>query len=162
MRDFKNGLLLDAKVASLISWYFFGAAIFIFCTIEPLSIRLFVIGGLVVTWAALVFRISGVQIDYNRKRIRRYTTIFGYKLGKWRPCYDFPFFRVKRIKRHFQMMKGSTITFPCRIRSQALILYDGLNKEDVLLTHELPEKVTEYRVELENKLGIPCHTGNYL
>lgn len=162
MRDFKNGLLLDAKMAGLISWYFFAGTIFVFCTIEPMAIRLFLISVLVIVWLALVFRVSGVQIDFKSRRIRRYTTVFGYKMGKWRPCNDFPFFKVKRIKRHFKLMKGSTITFPCRITAMALILHDRLKQEDVVLIHEQPEKLSVYQYELEEKLGIPRLSENYL
>ncbi len=162
MRDFKNGLLLDAKMAGLLSWYFFAGSILIFCTIEPLVIRLFLLSILLIVWAALVFRVSGVQIDFKTRKIRRYTAVFGYKIGKWRPCNEFPFFKLKHLKRHFKLMKGSTITFPCRISAMALVLHDKLKQEDIVLIHEQPEKLSVYQFELEEKLGIPCISDNYL
>ncbi len=106
----------------------------IFCSVYSLTILLLIIPG-----SFMAFTNTGTIIDFENKKIRPYTTLFGFiRSGKWADMSDFSGFRIMKINRTYTTYSRSNIPLDLSKCTIDLVL-SKKNKPGFVLIKRYPD-----------------------
>lgn len=106
----------------------------------------------VALWGIYIVRFKGVIIDHESGRIKVFQTLLFFKLGKWRPMREFPFYMIKLLVGG-SMLSSKVGEMSYESRASGLVIYDKKNKKEVLLQKGNIEQLKTLAVLLE-ELGV--------
>ena len=105
----------------------------IFCSVYSLTILLLIIPG-----AFMAFTTTGTILDYKNKKIRPYTTLFGFiRSGKWADLSEFSGFRIMKINRRYTTYSRANIPLDMNKCTIDLVL-SKKNKPGFVLIKQYP------------------------
>jgi len=102
LQDNKHGKFFGPSQVFM-GYVFLGCGIF--CSVYSLTILLLIIPG-----AFMAFTTTGTIIDFENKKIKPYTTLFGFiRTGKWANISQFSGFRIMKINRRYTTYSRANI-----------------------------------------------------
>lgn len=104
-------------------------AIGIFCAIYSLTILLFIIPG-----SFMAFTYTGTIIDTENKRVRPYTSLFGFiRTGKWTEVSQSSGFKIMKSNRRYTSYSRANIRLDMNITDISLLLINKNSSGKILL-----------------------------
>jgi hypothetical protein len=101
----------------------------IFCAIYSLTVLLFIIPG-----SFLAFTFTGTIIDTENKKVRPYTSHFGFiRTGKWVEVSRFSGFKIMKSNRRYTSFSRSNIQLDLNISDINLLMISNKSKMKVLI-----------------------------
>jgi hypothetical protein len=99
------------------------------CTIYSFSVLLLVIPG-----AFLAFTYTGTMIDFENKKVRPYTNLFGIlRTGKWIEAAQFSGFKIMKSNRRYTSYSRGNVQLDMNISDISLLLINKNSTRKVLL-----------------------------
>lgn len=109
-----------------------------------------ILGGIVCVFLLrFVFKRTGVEIDFETKKIRIYKSFFWRRTGEWRDYKEFPFYRIKTI---ITNTSGDFVHGGYQTRVLSLMIYDRPNKKSMILLQSDRKTLRKFGKELSLKL----------
>jgi hypothetical protein len=99
------------------------------CSIYSLTILLLVIPG-----AFLAFTFTGTIIDFENKKVRPYTNLFGiFRTGKWIAVSRFSGFKIIKSNRRYTSYSRGNVQLDMNFSDISLLLINRNGREKVIL-----------------------------
>lgn len=121
----------------------------LFCVIYSPGTLLLIIPG-----AFMAFTYTGTIIDTENKRVKPYTSLFGFlRTGKWIEVSDFSGFKIVRSNRRYTSYSRGSIPLDINISDICLLLVDKKGTRKIVLNrYNNPEDARRDMDELKTSL----------
>ncbi len=154
MKTFYNGVILGGQTIGFLSIILVLGGLLTFLGFNENSDSEFIGIALILFWAILIFRYRGVELDLENKTVRPFISYIGIKVGKKRNANEFRFYSVKNLRTNHNYTISS-ISSSYETNSTALILYDSVNEDELIVTKNDIEELEALGKEISEKLSIP-------
>jgi len=119
------------------------------CSIYSLTTLLLVIPG-----AFVAFTFTGTILDFENKKVRPYTNLFGiFRTGKWIAASRFSGFKIMKSNRRYTSYSRGNVQLDMNFSDISLLLINGKGNEKVIVKRyksfqEAKEDMEELKISL--------------